>query len=98
MNAKAYIVVFTASYASRQQVQDFLDTIKEVTYWYASLPYCVFFTSTLTADQLADKFNAHFGTVNGNYFIMEANPNRQGWMTRNAWHLLNNPDSPRLNQ
>ena len=96
MNPKSYIVVFTASYASRQQVQDFLDTIHEVTYWYACLPYCVFFTSTLSAEVLSQRFNAHFGTTKGNYIIMEASSNRQGWLMKNAWHLLGNPSSPRL--
>ena len=96
MNPKAYVVMFTQSYAERQQVQDFLDTVREVTYWYASLPYCVFFTATLTANELSQRFNAHFGTTHGNYLIMEASQNRQGWMTEGAWHLLGNPDSPRL--
>lgn len=96
MNARAYIVAFTASYAERQQVQDFLDTVPEVTFWYASLPYCVFVTSTLTANELSSRFNARFGTARGNYIIMEASANRQGWMPEAVWHLLSNPDAPRL--
>lgn len=96
MNARAYAVMFTPSYAERQQVQDFLDTVREVTYWYASLPYCVFFTSTLSAEELATRFNAHFGTSRGVYMIMEASANRQGWMPKAVWHLLTNPDNPKL--
>lgn len=98
MNPRAYIVVFTPSYAERQRVQDFLDTVPEVTYWYACLPYCVFLTSTLSANELSDKFNSRFGTEHGNYIIMEANSNRQGWMPENVWHLLRSPFSPRLNK
>lgn len=94
--AKSYVVMFTPSFAERQQVQDFLDTVPEVTYWYACLPYCVFFTARLDAEELAKRFMAKFGTARGSFIVMEANANRQGWMPHAAWHLLGNPEAPRV--
>lgn len=96
MNAKPYVVMFTPSYSERQQAQDFLDTVKEVTYWYACLPYCVFFTSTLTAEELSQRLTSRFGTAHGSYLVMEASRNRQGWLPREVWHLMANPDAPRM--
>lgn len=99
MTAWAYMIVFDEKFATRQQVQDFLDTIDQVTYWYACLPYCVFFTATITAQSLAQRFEEKFNPVSGQKFLIcEVHQDRQGRLPRKAWHVFNNPDQPRLNE
>ena len=90
----AYIIITSSAFATRKEIQDYLDSIKEVQYWYACLPDCVFCTSSLMADELAQKLRARFGRER--FLVMECNDNRQGWLPRAAWHLMRHPDSPML--
>ena len=92
----AYLIVFNDALGSRDDVQNFLDTIPEVTYWYSCMPNCVFFTSTLAAQSIADKLISRFGEKGSNRFlVIEVHKDRQGWLPEKAWHLFRNPESPR---
>lgn len=95
----AYLVTFDSQFASRKDVQEFLNTVPEVTYWYACLPHCVFFTSTLNAATLAKKFEERFDISKGQEFLVtEVHTDRQGRLPKAAWHLIRNPDDPRLKE
>lgn len=95
--AKAYAVLFNSTFGERKAIQEFLDTIPEVTFWHSSLPNSVFFTSTLGAREIAAKLREAFPTSDGARFvILEVGADRQGWMPAQTWHLFRNPDNPRL--
>ena len=47
---KAYLIVFSNELGTRQQMQNYLDAIDSIHFWYACLPYCIFCTSDLSAD------------------------------------------------
>jgi len=95
--AWAYLIVFNQKFASREQVQAALSQIQEVTYWYACLPYCVFATSTLTADALAKALETKFNISQGERFLVtEIAKDRQGRLPKAAWHLFRNPENPKL--
>jgi len=97
MTTWAYLLVFNEKVGPRKTVQEFLDTLPEVTYWYGCMPSAVFLTSTSTAGQLSEKMKARFGTGTGQrFFITEVHSDRQGWLPKNVWHMLKNPDNPRL--
>lgn len=97
--AWAYLVLFNDKVGTRTEVQQFLNTIPEVTYWYGCMPNSVFAISNLTAGQLSDALKSRFGTGNGQrFFVTEVHQDRQGWMPKQVWHLLKNPDSPRLRE
>jgi len=91
----SYVLILGSNFVSREQAQAILDNIPEVTHWYACLPNCIFFTSSLNAQQLADRFiSLTLFSQNRRFLIMEANSNRQGWLPRRAWTLLRFPDRP----
>lgn len=93
----AYIILFNDELGTRKAVQDFLDNEPQVTYWLSCMPNCVFFTSSLTADQMAKKVRSKFGTGNGQRFlVVEAHKDRQGWLPKKAWHMFRNPEDPIL--
>ncbi len=93
----AYLLIFNDEVGTRQEVLDFLDSVKEITYWYVCMPHAVFFTSTLTAGGISDLFKQRFGTDKGQrFFITEVHKDRQGWLPKQVWHMLKNPDDPRL--
>ena len=93
----AYIILFNDELGARQAVQEFLDNEPEVTYWFGCLPNSVFFTSTLTAGDIAKKVRSTFGTDSGQRFlVVEVHLDREGWLPRKAWHMFRNPKDPIL--
>ena len=95
----AYLIVFNDALGSRDDVQDFLDTVPEVTYWYSCMPNCVFFTSTFTAGNIADKVLEKFGKGSGQRFlVVEVHKDRQGWLPKKVWHIFQNPEAPRMEE
>lgn len=99
MTTWPYLIVFNDKLGTRKEVQEFLDTVPEVTYWYACLPNSVFFTARVSAKAISEKINAKFGTDSGKrHFITEIAADREGWMPKSVWHLVKNPDKPRLDE
>ena len=97
MNTWAYLIIFNDKVGTRSDVQSFLDTLPEVTYWYGCMANSVFFTATVGAGYVSDQIKEKFGTDAGQrFFITEVHNDRQGWMPKNVWHLLKNPENPRL--
>jgi hypothetical protein len=52
-------------------------------------------TSTMSANYLAQRLLEHFGKK-GTFFITEVHSDRQGWALKQLWHMLKNPEDPRL--
>ena len=99
MSTWAYLIIFNDKLGTRSDVQAFLDTLPEVPYWYGCMPNSVFFTATVSAGYISDKVKAKFGTGEGQrFFITEVHSDRQGWMPKSVWHLVNNPESPRFSE
>ena len=92
---KAYVLITGADLA-RQSVTDFLDTMPEVSFWYACLPHCVFLASELTTDDLAQRMMAAF--PNKMLLVLEASSEGQGRLPLQAWRLLNNPEVTRFDR
>jgi hypothetical protein len=55
-----YIIVLGSDIGSRIDVQQYLDTIEEIEYWFSSLPNCIFCVSSLDAHQIADKMKDYW--------------------------------------
>ena len=92
----AYLFVFNDALGTREEIQDFLDDIPEVSYWYSCFPNCVFFTSSLSAIGLAKKVHEKFGESRGHTFLItEVHKDRQGWLPSKAWRLFGHPHNPR---
>ena len=97
MSAWAYLVLFNEKLGKREDLTSFLDTLPEVTYWYACLPNAVFFTATVNAASISKKIQDHFGTGEGQRFLVsEVHDDRQGWLPKTAWHMFKNPENPKL--
>ena len=93
----AYILVFNSAVGTREQVLKFIDTIPEITYWYACLPNCVFLTSTLSAKGISRRIKDKFGSEGEQqFFVTEVHEDRQGWLPKAVWHMFREPNDPRL--
>jgi len=94
---KAYLILASPKFVNREQIQALLDQTEEVSWWYACLPNTVFCTSSLSADGLAELIEGAFGDAKSNRFmVMQCHSNSQGRLPPQAWHLMENPDNPRL--
>jgi hypothetical protein len=91
---KSYVIVISSELGTRDELQDFLDSIYEVTYWYACLPNCIFYTSSITMTDLTEKIRVRFGDKR--FFITECIYDSNGWLPKEAWHLIQHPDNPIL--
>ena len=97
MSTWCYLVTMNQAAGTRQQLIDFLDSIPEVTFWHTCLPSVVFCTSTLTAQELFEKIAARFGKDGGKrYLVLDTATDRQGWLPKQTWHMMTEPESPKL--
>lgn len=97
MTSYCYAVLFNDTVGTREAIQEFLDSRDDVTFWHSCLPHCVFCTSTLQAGELSEAIGAHFGKDTGHRFlVLDTDTDRQGWLTKQAWHMMRNPTNPRL--
>jgi len=90
-------MVYSSALASSHTVlTNILDVIDPKCDWNTLMNNCVFFTSELTASQLAKHFESSLGTGPGKfYLITEVSSNKQGRLSERSWRLLNNPNNPR---
>src|SRR5438046_2825137 len=92
------LLTFGESLGTRQAVTDILDEIPEVTYWFAPFPHGLLLTSTLSAHELARRIEKLIpAAVYGKWIITPVDPDEaQGRLPKKGWHLIHNPESPRL--
>lgn len=95
---RALVILFTPVFATMEQVQEALDKIPEITYWYRLFPFSIFVTTSLTVGELAQKLEAVFGTAR-RFVVIEIDPAKaQGRMTEQGWHLMAHPEDPRVSE
>ena len=94
---KSYVMVYAAAFAeTHKALTDVLDELDPSCDWHASMSNCLFFTSELTAINLAKRFEERLGTGPGKLFLIsEMSANRQGRLSDRGWRLLNDPNNAR---
>lgn len=93
---KSFLIVFNSTFATGVQVTNFLDKIDPNGDWHRPFDHCVFFTSNLSAGDLAKKFETQFGLGSGKLFMVtEIGASKQGRLTDRGWRVLNNPYNTR---
>ena len=89
---KPYIIIISSQIGARKDVTDFLTGLQEVSYWYSCFDQCIFCTSSLNADDLAETIKRQFGRHR--FLVMECTTERQGLLPEKAWYLMRHPDAP----
>ncbi len=87
---KAYILVHTTEFGTRDQVKALLD-IPEITHWRYDLPNCFYLVSEESAEFLVNALLER-NDKKGRFIITELSDNHQGWLPPATWHLLNNKE------
>ena len=86
---KAYLFVYSDLVGTREQVRDILDTMPEVITWRYDLPNCFYIISEAAAETISEQFRAKRGDV-GRWIFSEVTDNKQGFLLKETWFLLNN--------
>jgi len=85
---KAFLLIYSDSLGSREQVIKCLDSLSIVSLWRYDLPNSFYIISNQTAKILAEKIREHFpGT---SLFIVTEIIDSWGWLTQESWHIIQN--------
>jgi hypothetical protein len=89
MNKKAYLLAYDSQAASKQdEMGKLLNQIPEIITWRYDLPNAFYLISEHDAGVLTEKLRAKTG-AKGRFIIVEITGNRNGWLTPDSWHLIN---------
>jgi len=95
---RPFMIVFAEPFGTRDFVQNVLDQIPEIPFWYSCFPHAVFFTSSLSAFEIVQRIESLVPKAVYNRWIVVAIETRDahGRLPEAAWHLINHPEDPRL--
>ena len=88
MTQKAYILIYDDDVGTRSEVKDFIDGMPEVLFWRYDMPHSFYLISEHTASGIANNISA-MTEHEGRFLVAEINSNKQGWLPRRTWKLLN---------
>ena len=82
-----YILVFSSSVGTREQVKEFIDSREEILTWYLCMSHAIFIRSNQDATGLQKIFK-EFTRDRGRFIILDCQTDRNGWLPKNAWAFL----------
>ena len=85
---KAYIFVYSDNLGSREEVKKCIDSIPQVNTWRYDMPNSFYLISENSADEIARAIHDFTGKTR--FLVSEITPNKQGWLSKETWHLINN--------
>ena len=85
---KTYLLVFSDSFGTREQVKAALETMPIIEKWRYDMMPAFYLVSTASADLIASELMSRIPT-RGRFIVAEVNINKQGWLTPGSWHLMN---------
>ncbi len=93
MSRRSYLFVYSDDLGTREQVKDYIDSVREIVNWRYELPNSFFLVSDLSAHDLAQKIRA-FSKDKGKFIISELTSNKQGWLVPKTWKIINEKALP----
>ena len=82
-----YVLIFSDSVGSTEQVRKFVDSRREIIDWYQCMSNAIFIRSEFSAQDLSEIFR-EFTFDEGRFLILDVNTDRQGWLPRKAWKFM----------
>ncbi len=84
---KAYLLAFSETLGTQEQVKAFVEKMTDVTTWRYDLPHAFYLISTVDAKTLSERLRELAGDK-GRFIIAEITENSSGWLTLESWHLI----------
>lgn len=85
---RSYILVYSSQLGNPEEIKALLDSCEKILDWRVELPNTFFLVSQHGADALAKDIGTSRNYA-GKFIILEVTSNKQGWLSKEAWHLLN---------
>ena len=90
---RAYLFIYNDDVGTREEIRDYLDELPEVLNWRYDMPYAFYVISRCSAQEIAERIREF--ADDGRFLIVEVAENKQGWLPRRTWTLLNEAALPR---
>ncbi len=95
---KSYLIVFNDQFSERDDLTNFVDAIPEIINWRTDMPGCLMVVSELSAREIAQHLSElnekRDGQKKGYFLVSEVGTNKQGWLPKPAWRLMNEKHAP----
>ncbi|MDD4183682.1 MAG: hypothetical protein PHT53_07710 [Candidatus Omnitrophica bacterium] len=90
---KAYLLAFSDSLGTREEVKNCVKNFPGIT-WRYDMSNAFYIISEENANQISTRIQNYFGK-NGRFIVTEISDlNKQGWLTKDSWFLINNKKLP----
>jgi hypothetical protein len=84
---KVYLFVYSSTVASREDINNFLNTCGMVVSWRYDINNSYYILSDYSAADLSSEIRSKF--PKGRFIITEMSEhNRQGWLTKESWEFM----------
>jgi len=83
---KAYLLVFSDEFGTREQVKQWLNEMPEIITWRYDMPHSFYVISENTAAEIANPLHDRSGK--GRFLVSEITANKWGWLPQATWYLL----------
>ena len=85
---RAYVLLYNDDVGTRDEIKNYLSDSEHVIHWRYDLPNSFYIISNSSAQELAEAIQG-LNNKRGMFLVTEISTNKQGWLLRDAWTLLN---------
>ena len=85
---RSYLFIYDDAVGTRNQLKGFLSKRPEVSHWRYDVPHAFYLVSEKSVEELYEIIQ-EFNQKQGRFLICEVGENKQGWLTKKTWTLLN---------
>jgi hypothetical protein len=89
---KAFLLAYSNSLGTRDQVKQYLNSMPEVYHWRYDLPNAFYLISNSTSKDLGIALHRLAGNQ-GRFIIVEIQSS-YGWLPKQTWYLIKNKEHP----
>ncbi|MFW4369690.1 hypothetical protein [Pseudomonas sp. XWY-1] len=89
---RSYIFVYEDKCGTRDEVKNYIDKIPEILNWRYELPNSFFLVSDLSAREIYEKIKEF--SKDGKFIVSETTSNKQGWLAKDSWNIMNKKNLP----
>ncbi len=90
---RSYLFVYSGDVGTRDELRTFIDSVPEILNWKIDLPSSFYLVSELSADEIARKIRSFTGEK-GRFLVCEIGSNKQGWLLKDSWKMINEKTLP----
>ena len=88
-----YLFHYNDLATDKERAKAFFDATPEISYWYTCMPHSFLIVSDRTAEELTTIIR-RLTNDRGRFLVVDTGLDRNGWMPKDAWRIMRNPNDP----